>query len=179
MTSDTRPPVRFDTSHPDRRRPSSVALVGVALAVLVACSAGGGGGAASPADVTPARLAPPDSAVSCDEWVRRAAAEPEMSVDRVPEPIAYDPAPLPKRLPRGVLDKNGRGEVRIRVLVDTGGKADMKTFAVVKSTHASLTRSVRSAVARWTFRPAEINGCKVPRLFNWGAVAGGAPPAAK
>ena len=129
-------------------------------------------------DATPVRVAPPDSSLTRGDWVRRAASEPEMPVDRLAEPVAYDPAPLPKTLPRGVLDRNGRGEVRIRVMVDTLGKADMNTFAVVRSTHASLTRSVRSAVSRWTFRPAEVKGCKVPRQFNWGALAG-APPTEK
>jgi TonB family protein len=104
--------------------------------------------------------------------VRRAVADPEIGVERVPEPVTYDPPPLPKRLPQGVLDKNGRGEVRIRVVVDTMGVADMKTFAVVKSTHPTLTRSVRAAVAKWKFTPAQVGGCKVPRDYNWAVVLG-------
>jgi len=43
---------------------------------------------------------------------------------------------------------------------------------VVKSTSTWLTTNVRNAIAKWTFRPAEVGGCKVPRYFNWGAVAG-------
>lgn len=106
-----------------------------------------------------------------------AVADPEIGVERVPEPLAYDPAPLPKRLPQGVLDKNGHGEVRIRVLVDTMGVADMKTFTVVKSTHPTLARSVRTAVSKWKFSPAQVGGCKVPRDYNW-AVVPGKPAAA-
>lgn len=111
--------------------------------------------------------------MSCAEWTRRAAASPELDVERVPEPVAYDPPPIPRRLPRGVIPRNGRAEVRIQVVVDTLGRADMKSFRVVRSTHPKLTASVRHAVSRWKFRPAEVGGCKVPRVFNWGAVAGG------
>jgi hypothetical protein len=118
-------------------------------------------------------MAPPDSVVTCSEWVQRAVADPEIAVERVPEPVALKPAPIPKPLPKGLVGKNGKAEVRIRVLVDTMGTADMRTFTVVKSTHPTLTRSVRSAVATWKFVPAEVAGCKVPRTFNWGAVAGG------
>lgn len=126
---------------------------------------------------TPARIAPPEAVVTCDEWVRRAQADPELSVERVPTPIAFDPAPIPRRLPKGVVGKDGRAEVRIRVLVDTLGAPDMRTFTVVKTSHPALARSVRAAVAKWKFVPAEVSGCKVPRNFNWAATAG-APRAA-
>ena len=148
----------------------------VRVIVLTALVAGCSAHSSPDPSVTPARIAPPDSLVTCDEWVRRAVADPEIGVERVPEPIAYDPAPIPKKLPQGVLDKNGRGEVRIRVLVDTTGLADMKTFKVVKSTHPTLTRSVRTAVSKWKFTPAVVGGCKVPRDYNW-AVVLGKPPA--
>ena len=55
--------------------------------------------------------------------------------------------------------------------------ADMGTFTVVKSSHPTLTRSVRTAVAKWKFSPAEVGGCKVPRNFNGDWVTG--PQAAK
>ena len=124
--------------------------------------------------MTSARVAPPDSMVACDEWVRRAVADPEMAVERVPEPVALKPAPIRLPLPKGVVGKDGKAEVRIRVLIDTLGAADMRTFTVVKSTHPTLTRSVRTAVAKWKFVPAQVGGCKVPRNFNWAAVAPGA-----
>jgi hypothetical protein len=145
---------------------------GLVCFFLLAASAACGGKTPPDPSVKAARMAPPDPVVTCDEWVRRAVADPEIGVERVPEPVAYDPPPLPKRFAQGVLDKNGRGEVRIRVLVDTLGAADMKTFTVVKSTHPTLARSVRSAVAKWKFRPAEVGGCKVPRDYNWAVVLG-------
>ncbi len=152
------------------RRPNSsiVAAPAIALSALLlaACASGSSG------DVG-VRIAPATRQVACSEWVRRAVASPELDVERVPEPVAYDPPPIPRRLPPGVVGRDGKAEVHIKVVVDTLGRANMRTFRVVRSTHPKLTASVRSAVARWRFRPAEIGGCKVPRMFNWGAVAGG------
>ena len=146
--------------------------VSALISLLVGSAACSGGRAAVDETVKPVRMAAPDPVVTCSEWVQRAVADPEITVERVPEPIAFDPAPIPRRLPKGVVGKDGKAEVRIRVLIDTLGAADMRTFAVVKSTHPTLTKSVRSAVAKWKFVPAEVGGCKVPRNFNWAAVTG-------
>ena len=143
------------------------------LVSLLAVTACGGGRANVDETVKPVRIAAPEPVVTCAEWLQRASADPEIAVERVPEPVKLDPAPIPRRLPKGVVGKDGKAEVRIRVLVDTLGAPDMRTFTVMKSTHPTLTRSVRAAVAKWKFTPAEIGGCKVPRNFNWGAVTGG------
>ena len=124
--------------------------------------------------VTPVRIVAADSVVTCSDWVRRAVADPEMGVEQVPAPVAFKPAPIPRPIPKGVLGKDGKAEVRIRVLVDTLGAADMATFTVIKSTSPTLTKLVRTAVAKWTFSPARVSGCKVPRNLNWAAVY---PPA--
>ena len=142
----------------------------VSLLVAAGC---GGGRAVADESVKPVRVAPPDPVVTCTEWVQRAIADPEIAVERVPAPVAFDPAPIPRRLPKGVVGKDGKAEVRVRVLVDTLGTADMRTFMVVKSTHPTLTRSVRTAVAKWKFVPAQVGGCKVPRNFNGVWVTGG------
>ena len=145
--------------------------------VLLALAACGGGSSSTPTAtaVRPVQAAPAEPELTCEQWVARAVAKPDLDVDKVPEPLAYDPPPIPKRLPAGTVGKDGKAEVRIQVLVDTLGKADMSTFTVVKSTHPRLTTSVKTAVGKWKFRPAEVKGCKVPRTFNWGAVAGGQP----
>jgi hypothetical protein len=122
-------------------------------------------------EATPVRVAPPDSVVSCAEWVRRAVANPDIDVTRVAEPKTFDPPPIPRRVAANVYDKSGKAEVSITVVVDTLGKADMATFTVVKSTSPRLTTSVRAAVAKWVFTPAEVMGCKVPRRYTWGATA--------
>jgi hypothetical protein len=147
---------------------SRLALPALAIA-LAACASKSGG---APAGRNARRLST-NAPTTCAEWVARAEASPELEVDRVPAPVAYDPRPVPRRMPPGVAGKDGRAEIVIKVLVDTLGHADMRTFDVVRSTHPSLTKSVRNAVAKWTFTPAVVHGCKVPRMFNWSASAGG------
>lgn len=152
----------------------SRALYATALVAAVAACHSSPAGRAVTGPTRSARLVSTAAPATCAEWVARAKAKPELDVERVPEPVAYDPAPIPRRLPPGVVGPDGRAEVRIKVVVDTLGRANMKTFKVVRSTHPALTSHVRSAVAQWKFKPAKVGGCKVPRVFNWGAVAGGA-----
>lgn len=130
----------------------------------------------------PVRIAPPAGAVrygDCVEARKRATEKPDLDVDRLPTPKAMIPAPIPARSMPAAVRGARYNEVRVTVLVDTLGHPDMKTFAVLKSTHPWLASSVRSAVTRWTFAPAELAGCKVPRLYKWGATAGTPPAAAR
>jgi hypothetical protein len=126
----------------------------------------------------PVRVAPPLGAVKygdCNEARRRAREKPDLDVDKLAEPKAMVPAPLAlKSMPEAVR-RARYNEVRVKVLVDTLGKADMKTFSVVKTTHPWLAASVKSAVTKWSFTPAELAGCKVPRLWVWGATSGKPP----
>ncbi len=115
----------------------------------------------------------------CAEALRRAAAKPDLDVEKVPVPLAMTPAPIDTRkMPRTVPDKNGYYQVRLQVLVDTLGRADMKTFTVVSATNPWLGTSVKSAVAKWKFAPAEVAGCKVPRNYTLGIAPRGKTPAA-
>lgn len=114
----------------------------------------------------------------CAEALRRAVAKPDMDVEKVPAPLAMTPPPIDtKKMPRAVPDKNGYYQVKFQVLVDTLGKADMKTFTVVSASHPWLGTSVKSAVAKWKFTPAEIAGCKVPRNYSLGISPRGKAPA--
>jgi outer membrane biosynthesis protein TonB len=121
------------------------------------------------------RIAPQQNAVKyhdCPEALRRASLRPDLEVDRLPSPKRLVPAPIPvKSMPEEVRTAR-YSEVRVTVLIDTLGRPDMKTFTVVKSTHPWLASSVKSAVAKWSFQPAELAGCKVPRVFKWAATAG-------
>ena len=126
----------------------------------------------------PVRVAPPVGAVKfgdCPEALRRAALKPDLEVDRLPTPKAMVPAPIPVRSMPAAVRAAKWNEVRVSVLVDTLGHPDMRTFAVVKSTHPWLASSVKSAVSKWTFAPAVLAGCKVPRTYKWGATAGTPP----
>ncbi len=128
---------------------------------------------------TPARVAPPAGAVKpgdCPEAVRRAVAKPDLEVDRLATPrVNVASAVTGKSMPTAVK-RAKYNEVRVTVLVDTLGKPDMKTFTVLKTTHPWLASSFKTAVARWTFEPAQLAGCKVPRVWL-GAITSGKPPA--
>jgi hypothetical protein len=112
-------------------------------------------------------LAPP--ADSCVLARENAALNPRLDVEKVPAPIAMTPAPIRPNPPRTALRRDGSSSLKVEVLVDTLGKPDMTTFAVIESTSAWLTTGVRTAISRWTFTPAELNGCKVARYYQFAA----------
>lgn len=120
----------------------------------------------------PARMASPVRYGDCVEARRQAALKNDLEVDRLPTPVRYEPPPIPRlrHYPKGVFG-HGTSEVRIQVLVDTLGHPDMRTFTVVKSTHPWLSKTIRRSVSRWRFHPAELAGCKVPRVFKFAVVS--------
>jgi outer membrane biosynthesis protein TonB len=110
-------------------------------------------------------LAPP--ADSCVIARENAALDPRLEVEKVPTPVAMTPPPIRTPVPRTALRRDGSSSLKVEVLVDTLGKPDMTTFNVIESTSAWLTTGARSAIARWTFTPAELNGCKVARYYQF------------
>lgn len=112
-------------------------------------------------------LAPP--ADLCELAREDAALDPHLEVERVPTPVRMDPPPIRTPVPRSALRRDGSSSLKVEVLVDTLGKADMTTFAVIESTSAWLTTGVRRAIAQWTFEPAILRGCKVPRYYLFSA----------
>jgi hypothetical protein len=119
------------------------------------------------------KIAPADQSVApgdCTEAMRRAVAKPDLAVDRIPSPVVAKPAAL-QRPPRTALNKDGSADVKVDVLIDTLGKADMKTFKVITASHKWLADNVRSVLPKWTFSPAELAGCKVPRTYHFMASA--------
>jgi hypothetical protein len=103
----------------------------------------------------------------CREATKRALANPNIDVEKVAAPLAMTPPPIGK-MPKGVADRNGWFNVKFHVIVDTAGRADMKTFAIDTTTHAWLASSVKGAVSKWKFAPAEVAGCKIPRSYSLG-----------
>ncbi len=129
---------------------------------------------------TAVRVAPPAGAVAygdCKEAVRRAVAKPDLEVDRLAKPRASVPSAVTGKAMPTAVRRAKYNEVRITVVVDTLGKADMKTFTVLKTTHPWLASSFKTAVAKWSFEPAQLAGCKVPRIWL-GAIISGKKPAA-
>jgi hypothetical protein len=113
------------------------------------------------------------------------AKQPSLDVDRVPDVVKYDPKPLlpPKGgYPRNVIRRDGTTKVKVSVVVDTAGKADMSTFTVLETTHPWLADNIKALVPKWTFTPAYKNGCRVAGLWIFTAAPGQPPqrtPAAR
>lgn len=109
----------------------------------------------------------------CVEARRRAAAKPDLEVDKLPEPVRQEPRPF-LRMPAKVrqqVDKKG-AVVKVNVVIDTLGRPLMKTLKVVNSSPDKwLGENIRSIIPRWKFTPAELAGCKVARVYKFSATA--------
>lgn len=109
----------------------------------------------------------------CVEARKRAAAKPDLDVDRLPSPRAQKP-PVFQKMPAAVksqVDRKG-AMVKVDVVIDTLGRPVMTTFTVLESTpHPWLAQNVRSVIPKWRFSPAELAGCKVPRVYKFSASA--------
>jgi len=149
-------------------------LRSAALAAAIALAA-----CAKPAPAPPPAPAPlpPANSDMCYLVAAEAAKHPSLEVDRAPDVVKYDPKPLlaPKGgYPRGVIRRDGTTKVKVSVVVDTTGKADMATFAVVETTHPWLAANLKGLIPRWKFTPAVKNGCHVAGLWVFTAAPGAA-----
>ena len=129
-------------------------------------------GCASSAGVTNARVRPAlTGAAHCAEVRDRAKANPALDVEKLPTPVKQPSRLLAGPFPPGVI-KNGYADVHTTVVVDTLGRPVMKTFKVRKASHPWLGQDVKKTLARWTFSPAELEGCKVARIYKVDATTG-------
>lgn len=71
-------------------------------------------------------------------------------------------ARYPKELKKQCVD----GDVLPSVVIDENGRADMSTFKIIGASHDDFAESVRDAVSRARFRPAEIGGVRVRQLIS-------------
>lgn len=112
------------------------------------------------------------SSGDCVEARKRAAQKPDLDVDRLPAPIRQRPAAFQKMPPtvRSMVDKKG-AVVKVEVVVDTLGRADMRTFKVVEATSPWFAENLRTVLPAWRFSPAKLAGCKVRRLYKFSATA--------
>jgi protein TonB len=68
------------------------------------------------------------------------------------------------RYPEMLRQAGVDGSVLIRFTVDTLGRVDAKSVIVLQATHELFANSARAALAGFRFRPAEVNGRRVPAL---------------
>lgn len=133
-------------------------------AVLAACAHSSPSPPPEPA--VGARVAGPLQQGDCVEARRRAALQPDLDVERIPAIISMKPAPF-RDTPALALRKDGSAEIKIDVVIDTLGRPDMTTFKVVKVSHKWFSQNVRRVMPKWTFTPALLAGCKVPRVYHF------------
>ena len=79
--------------------------------------------------------------------------------------IAAPGNPTP-RYPEILRSAGVSGQVLAQFVIDTTGRADMKTFKVLKSDHDLFTSAVRAHLPAMKFFPAEIGGRKVKVLVQ-------------
>jgi len=68
------------------------------------------------------------------------------------------------------VDEKG-AVVKVDVIIDTLGRADMKTFKVVEATNAWLVDDLKTVLPAWRFSPARLAGCKVRRVYKFSMTA--------
>ena len=142
---------------------SRLATAGILSAIVLSSGCAHNTPADEPA--TAVRVAGPLKQGDCVEALRRASLEPDLTVDRLPAPTAMKPAPF-RDMPYSALRKDGSAEIKIDVVIDTLGRVDMKTFKVVKVSNKWFVANARSFLPKWRFSPAELAGCKVPRVYH-------------
>jgi TonB family protein len=85
---------------------------------------------------------------------------------QVEKPASASPANMPPRYPDQLRAANIEGTVLAKFVVDTTGRADMTSFAIIKSDHAQFTTAVREALPNLRFYPAQVGGRKVKQLVQ-------------
>src|ERR1043166_6222295 len=85
---------------------------------------------------------------------------------QVEKPAASNPSNQPPTYPNQLRAANIEGQVVAKFVVDTNGRADMKTFEIVKTDHELFTSAVRNVLPNYRFFPAELGGRKVKQLVQ-------------
>lgn len=86
-----------------------------------------------------------------------------------PSPSAYDidAIPLPENpkpvYPPGALRRNIEQAFAVEFVVDTTGRIDASSILIPPSVPNEFAESVRHALVRWHFRPAQLHGLSVRR----------------
>jgi protein TonB len=66
-----------------------------------------------------------------------------------------------------LLERSGiEGRVLVQFVVDTLGRADMRSVKVLESTNELFVQSLEGALSKWRFYPAEAGGRKVKQIVQ-------------
>jgi protein TonB len=87
----------------------------------------------------------------------------EATVEKAVTARAGNPEPrYPTLLSRAGIE----GSVAVRFVVDTSGAVEVQSVTILSATHEQFARSVREALPRMRFVPAEVAGRKVRQLVE-------------
>jgi protein TonB len=87
----------------------------------------------------------------------------EFQVEKTVLGAPGNPAPT---YPSMLQSAGVEGRVLAQFVVDTSGRADMKTFKVLEASHELFAQAVKQALPRYRFFPAEIGGKKVRQVVQ-------------
>ena len=87
----------------------------------------------------------------------------EFEVDR---PVLPRQGNLFPKYPEDLRQMGFEGEVLTQFVVNQAGRAEMRTFRVLKPVHEEFVRAVRDVLPRMRFSPAEVGGCAVRQLVQ-------------
>jgi TonB family protein len=85
------------------------------------------------------------------------------AVDR---PVTRDPASAAPAYPAFLEHEGIEGAVTVQYVVDTTGTADSTSLVVSETTHPAFAESVRAALPRMRFQPAELQGHRVRQMVR-------------
>jgi protein TonB len=85
---------------------------------------------------------------------------------QVEKPVVMAPGSQGPAYPDMLRTAGIEGTVLAQFVVDTTGRADMSTFKALKSDNDLFTNSVKNALQRMRFLPAEVGGRKVKQLVQ-------------
>jgi TonB family protein len=85
------------------------------------------------------------------------------AVDR---PVTRDPASAAPAYPAFLEHEGIEGAVTVQYVVDTTGTADSTSLVVSQTTHPAFAESVRAALPRMRFQPAELQGHLVRQMVR-------------
>ena len=85
---------------------------------------------------------------------------------QVEKPVVMAPGAQGPAYPDMLRTAGIEGTVLAQFVVDTTGRAEMNTFKVLKSDNDLFSNSVKNALQRMRFLPAEVGGRKVKQLVQ-------------
>jgi TonB family protein len=140
-------------TQPARRRARIVvALAGMIIAVVAACTSDVGNGV-TPSETRAQTAKPVEANQPYLEYQVEKVARQIGAVSRI-------------QYPRSLRDANVSGEVLAQFVVDANGRVEPGSFKALKSDHALFTQAVGDAMPGLRFEPADVGGKKVRQVVQ-------------